>query len=292
MLFLAMFAKLIESEDLAAVDTDGNNALHLASYCGHCDTVTAIVARKRDLVNVPNAAGETPVTLAIKKRGFHRTLGVLIDNGGAIPKGRSKGLQQYAIDKGFKITANYLSSVTEDSNVADETMTPEYLKFLFDRLRASKKLDAPSFLRVALHHGMVDLVRVLVREVGAVPTVANFMQTIPERPDAPETEQWLKMTEILHEHDATLIQQGDEQGQTLLFNSAERGSLPHVKWAIDHGAVVDAPNVLKNTPLWIACAKRYPCIIDELISRGADVNWLNGKGNPPMYTICQKESAV
>jgi len=73
--------------------------------------------------------------------------------------------------------------------------------------------------------------------------------------------------------------------ENCVFRASDRGSLHHVKFFLDAGADIDAVNDLGNSALWIACAKRYPCIVDELLSRGADPNKLNWKGNPPMYVL-------
>ena len=50
-------------------------------------------------------------------------------------------------------------------------------------------------------------------------------------------------------------------------------------------------NELGNTPLWLSCSKKFPCIIEELLQRGADPNSTNLKKNPPLSAVCQRGNA-
>src|SRR5690606_2585994 len=98
----------------------------------------------------------------------------------------------------------------------------------------------------------------------AKPTLEMFLEyCIPKKADDPETPKYLELAKIVLDSDPAFVNQPDELGETALFKAAERGSLPHVKFFIENGAIVDQPNNLGNTALWVACAKRYPCIIEE-----------------------------
>jgi ankyrin repeat protein len=279
------------SNALLEKDANGNTALHLASYCGQIDAVKRLVALCKDFTEdmLLNKDGETPVTLAIKRRGFHRTLGILLDSGYKVPPARVKALQRFALEGGYKITAEILSGLTEDTSVADESMTAEYVRFTFNRLVENKKeINLESFLRVSLSKCMVDLVPKLL-EMGAEPTLTMFLEyCIPKKPDCPEVQTYLDLTKMVLAKKPEFVNMYDSMGEGALFKSADRGNLPCVQFFLDAGAEIDHPSELGNTPLWIACSRRYPCIVDELLNRGADPNKVNLKGNPPMYSICQK----
>ena len=81
------------------------------------DTVRALLAKYPPAVldrNLYNKSEESAITLAAKKRGFHKTLGVLLDNGGTVPSNRIKTLERYCIDNRFAITARVLGSLSDD----------------------------------------------------------------------------------------------------------------------------------------------------------------------------------
>lgn len=282
---------LATHEDVAFLDADGNNALHLAAYCGQIDTVNDLLSKSLD-IDTPNAQGETAATLAIKKRGFHKTLGLLSSRGATIPAGRRKALQKFAMLKGYTITAQFLARFTSDD--VDETMTCEFIEFMYDKATESKGLlKAKQYLEVCTAKKMVSLVRKLIGVHGAKPTLRLLLDhCIPSsvlKEGDPQVTLYLELAQLFLQHDPSLVfQQDEENKESALFKAAERGSLVHVELLLSYKAEVDLPNALGNTPLWIACAKYYPCIIDKLLEHGANVNHQNHKGNPPLYSLCHR----
>lgn len=170
-------------------------------------------------------------------------------------------------------------------------MSTTHIQFAFERLNKSGKeiteTQIESFFTVAASKCMLELVKDIIDRFRVVPTISQFLDwCLPPKPDHPEVERYLELTRLFLSVNAELVRQTHPTTlENCVFRAADRGSLPHVKFFLDAGADVDASNDLGNSPLWIACAKRYPCIVDELLARGADVNKLNWKGNPPMY-VC------
>jgi len=87
------------------VDVNGNTALHLAAYCGQIDTVNRMLLLNSKPPIVLNNDGETAITLAIKRRGFHKTITMLLDAGFEVPSHRLKGLQKFCVGDGL-VTKN------------------------------------------------------------------------------------------------------------------------------------------------------------------------------------------
>lgn len=275
-------------EDILHRDTNGNNALMLAAYCGHCSMVTAILDKFPGLdLEINNDDGETAVTLAIKKRGFHHTLGVLLDRGANLP--RRKPLERFAIDNGYSITAQVIANFGDASFEVDETMTKEYFLFVYQRAKQQpeEKWNKNSFLNVALAKGLKN-VAIELMEGYAVPTIDMLVKhCIPPKPDHPETERYLELARVvLQMHPELLREKTEPEQNTALIMAAKKGSLPHVKYFIEQKAEIEAKNEKGNTALWVASFMRYPCIMDELMKHGANVNHENLKGNVPLYGPC------
>lgn len=271
-------------------DCDGNNTLMLACYCGFSKIVSYILDKFAINLETINNDGETALTLAIKKRGFHYTVGHLLDKGAKIP--RLKSLERYAIENGFKITAEILSnqSKLEEKIKINETMTSEYILYCYNREKNKKDFDRQLYLQVCLAKQMTEIAKELISVYSAQPTIDMLLDhCIPKKADDPETEKYLELAKLLLDDKPSLVTQKKEpEMESPLFSSANKGSLPHVKYFLSMGAVIDDPNEKGNTPLWIASYKRYPCIMKELLDNGADVNWKNYKGNPPLYGVCER----
>lgn len=280
--------------DLEYRDIDGNTALMLAAYSGHSLLLKEILNKYPDLdLDLENAKNETATTMAIKARGFWKTLETLINAGASIPAHRRKALEQYAIDNGFPTTATFIGNAADTTTNINDGMTNEYIMFVYNRAIANKAdFDVDNYLTIAVKKKMKSLIESLVTKHNAKPTLQLLMDLcVPESPqDLELTKYFLDLNKIVANGETKypLLDAEDDNGDSLLFRASERGSLDHVKLFISLGAKVDQANKLGNTALWIACWKRYPCIIRKLLSSEADVNYCNLKGNPPLVSICQK----
>lgn len=280
-------------EDLLHVDKDGNNAIHLAAYCGQNFILEELLAKFTTVdITTKNPDGETPLTLAIKGHGFWKILKILLKKGAEIPDGRKEGLQQYAVDNGYEVTGKILGGIGDSAKEVNHSMSAEYVEFLYETATENNvDINPDSYLDVCLAKGMTKLVKTILVDHHPTPTIDQLLEwCIPPKPDHPKVDHYLDLAKIVLATNPELINATNSDGESPLFKACERGNLPHVQYFLKKGAVVDQPNCLGNSPLWVACAKRYPCIIDELLEWGADVNRENHKGNPPMYGLCQKQN--
>eukprot|EP01059_Diplonema_ambulator_P035574 TRINITY_DN8419_c0_g1_i1.p1 TRINITY_DN8419_c0_g1~~TRINITY_DN8419_c0_g1_i1.p1 ORF type:complete len:1347 (+),score=463.82 TRINITY_DN8419_c0_g1_i1:471-4043(+) len=280
-------------DDCLVTDKDGNNLFHLLAYSGQCAALKAVLERTAPTpaqLMAENNDKETAVTLAIKARGFWHTLRLLFAHGATVPGDRVNGLKEYSVDKGFTATAALLDENGVDCRRVDSTMTADYVAFQYDTaVTTNAEIDVQNYLDVCLEKAMHKHVKMLLKDHGAKPTIDMLLtHCIPKKPDDPETEKYLELAKTLVNHTPALLTEANENGEGPLFKSAEKGSLPHVKYFLVKGCEVDGKNSLGNTPLWIATNKIYPCIMEALLDAGADPNATNLKGNPPLYSVCQR----
>jgi ankyrin repeat protein len=282
----------ITIDDIIHKDNDGNNTIMLAAYCG-CSKILSEILKRFPQVNLAetNNHNETATTLAIKKQGFHHALGYLLDAGATIP--RPKKLERYAIENGYPITAQIISTCNETSVMVDSTMKNDYIEYLYQRTKNAKNeenFNKIKFLEVALEKNILPIVNEIISDYKILPTIDMLVKyCIPKKPDDPETDKYLHLAQILINVCPDLINQTTKpEEESALFTAARKGSLPHVKYFISKGAIIDQPNEKGNTPLWVACYQRYPCIVDELLNNGADINRENLKGNTPFYGLCER----
>lgn len=278
-------------EDVMFLDDDGNNAVMLAAYCGHSETIKILLKQFPHLdLEVKNPEQETAVTLAVKKRGFHHTLGVLLEAGASIP--RIKSLERYALARNFYVTADILSHAGDGQLTVDETMKPEVVSYIFDRVcKSGKPFDATQFLQVALAKKIKPMAQQLIDDFKAAPTLAMLLQYgLPPKPDAEDTPFYLEVCQLLVEAKPRLLQELTPQQESVVLMAAQKGSLPHVKYFLDQGAPLDTQNDKGNTPLYVAAFMGYPCIVEELINRGAALEQANFKGSTPLFAACTRGS--
>ena len=284
--------------DVMNKDIDGNNALMLASFFGYSKTVVLLLDKFQNQINLNdiNEDEETAVTLAIKSRGFRRTLKALLKSGAIIPNERKEGLQEFALNNGYVKTSAIIAKQSAISTDINQNMTEDYIMHKYYTICEVNKdnensviFDVQNYLNIAITKCMNKLVKELLSKYSDLDIMINVLlnHAIPPKPDDPETPKYLELCKMLIEYKPQLIHECNANGESPLFVASEKGSLPHVKYFISKGCLLEKENHLGNTALWIAAAKRYPCIMSELIANGADVNHVNSKGNPPLYNLCQ-----
>ncbi|KAL8749672.1 MAG: hypothetical protein Q9184_006716 [Pyrenodesmia sp. 2 TL-2023] len=69
---------------------------------------------------------------------------------------------------------------------------------------------------------------------------------------------------------------------TRLFNAARTGDLPILEQAISAGLPINLTNDKGDTILMLASYHTHPALVSHLLSRGADPNTLNERGQSPL----------
>lgn len=286
-------------DDLVYTDANGNTSLHLAAYCGSDSLLSAIInklgSNSSAFLNLENNDGETPVTLAIKRRGFYDSLTLMTGHGGYIASHRIEPLKQFCINNGYVRTASVISNLntSDEAPVLNTSMNEAYLRFQWDSaVQSGKERLAKDWFEPTLSKCMVDIVEELLKPDSLQDFVIPWKWFVdfcfPPKPDHPEVDKYVKLLTMVLDVQPTLLNERDpETGDTVLITAVSKGNLPLVQLVLDRGVDIDDVSELGNTALWIACAKRYPCIVSELISLGADVNRPNKKGNRPLSAVCQ-----
>lgn len=301
----------ITEDELKHKDRNGNGILHTLAYTGMSYIMeyflekwlsgttggtTGGTGEMNIDINEKNNDDETPLTLAIKARGFDKCVNHLIKFGARIPSERESSLKKYAIVDGYTRTAKLIVLYSGMKDEVDESMTETYIRILYEKDKKDGKITVNSdnkinirYLEICLLKGMMNEVDELLNIYNTIPTLKMLINSgLPKKADSPDVDEYLTVCKKLVGKNPDLINETDENQEGILLHSCVSGNLPIVKYFIEIGSNIEKPNILGNTPLWISCAKRYPCIIEELINNGANVNHYNLKGNPPLYPICQK----
>jgi len=279
-------------DDILFQDDDGNNALHLAAHTGQVEIIKLILDKYPDIdLNVQNNDGETALTCAAKG-GFWLSTARLIDAGSLIPNNRRQSLINFIKYKktgkhAWIKTTNLMENMDDSSELVNMHMSEEHIIKKYNSIK-NTNFNINDYLDVAMAKCMSELVKELIVNNSAKPKFEQIIKyCFPPKPDHIDTQKYLELTNVIMDNYPEFINKVNDNNETLLFTSVVKGSLPHVKYYLSKGIPVDQPNKLGNSPLWFACCKLYPCIIDELLNNGADINYMNENGNPPIYNICQ-----
>jgi len=95
----------------------------------------------------------------------------------------------------------------------------------------------------------------------------------------------LEMIKLLVNHGSSINASNDE-GHTLLYNTAAEGLDNILKWLIEMGADIEKKDHKGNTPLIIACCYNQLRIVELLVEHGANTNAKNNRGcSPLLYAV-------
>lgn len=170
-------------------------------------------------------------------------------------------------------------------------MTPEFISSQYTK---SKSLDNIPNIKDYFEIGLLKFMNEMIEDIlkSYTPSIDQLYDyTIPPKPDHPETDKYLQLTNMLVTAYPTLLSCVNEEGDTPLHISAKKGSLPHVNYFLTKNVGVDIPNKKGTTALSMACVMQYPCIIKELLNAGANIEAENEKGVTPLYAVCMRGSA-
>lgn len=289
--------KLLENRNIEAKDSNGNNLIILLSYGGMFWELDKILQQHSLDINHMNNFGETAFTIAIKRRGYDKTLGILLNHGANVI--RRDSLIRFAIDNGYMRTAKILDGLSNsDSVYLDKDMKLDYMFFLHERL-LSMANKPPEMYQ---NHFDIFLSRVIENPEAIIPKLISMIphvqltvdhlieHSIANKPDSPHIPVYLETAKMLLSAKPDLLHCKNADQETPLFAACKRGSLPHVQLFIqrDSHQQFESRNDKGNTPLWIATYMRFPCIIEYLLDNGANIHCCNDKGNGVLSGVCER----
>ena len=288
----------ITSENVTHLDADGNTALMLAAYCGHSTICQAIIdfcnqngIEHIDSVN--KSDHESAVTMAIKKRGFYRTLRVLLKAGHSIPISRCISLTNYCLEMGYTVTADCIAASGTECSF-DRSMSETALRMNYHKASEQQiKIDLHFLLEIAFAKGFEGLLDDIVSNHAAyLPAIFTQQNALNSVSDLilpvfypAYSSIFTKILPFIPD-----IEMRNSQNETMLFKAAEKGCLEHVRALLSIGANIECVNYKGNTPLWIASCNLHLDVVTELITAGANVSATNLKGDIPLTPICQRGS--
>ena len=282
--------------------SDNNEtALTIAAAGGHNELVQLLIDRKADIEH-KDKKGQTPLLLA-SYQGHSSTVRILLDSGAdieaqsdrtkdtALAVACSAGRQQVVeilVARNANLEHRNLSDYTPLSLAASAGHVA-IIRLLLDHgadinSRSGSKLGI-SPLMLASMNGHVQAVQTLLdrgSDVNAqIETNRNTALTLACFQGKHEVVTLLLDRKANLEHRA-------KTGLTPLMEAASGGHFEVGRLLLDHDADVNAPPVpsSKDTALTIAADKGHARFVELLVSRGADIEVKNKKGNSPLWLAC------
>ena len=287
--------------DVDRVSDNNETALTLAAAGGHNDIVQLFIDRKADIEH-KDKKGQTPLLLA-SYQGHSSTVKILLDSGADI-EAQSDRTKDTAL--AVACSAGRLEVVEilvarnanlEHRNLSDYTPLSlaasaghvDIIRLLLDHgadinSRSGSKLGI-SPLMLASMNGHVQAVHILLdrgSDVNAqIETNRNTALTLACFQGKHEVVTLLLDRKANLEHRA-------KTGLTPLMEAASGGHYEVGRLLLDHDADVNAPPVpsSKDTALTIAADKGHAKFVELLVSKGADIEVKNKKGNSPLWLAC------
>ena len=282
--------------------SDNNEtALTIAAAGGHNELVQLLIDRKADIEH-KDKKGQTPLLLA-SYQGHSSTVRILLDSGAdieaqsdrtkdtALAVACSAGRQEVVeilVARNANLEHRNLSDYTPLSLAASAGHVA-IIRLLLDHgadinSRSGSKLGI-SPLMLASMNGHVQAVQILLdrgSDVNAqIETNRNTALTLACFQGKHEVVTLLLDRKANLEHRA-------KTGLTPLMEAASGGHYEVGRLLLDHDADVNAPPVpsSKDTALTIAADKGHARFVELLVSRGADIEVKNKKGNSPLWLAC------
>lgn len=275
----------IDMDKLKLVDNNGNNALGFASFIGRCTLVNEYLKiTTNELLNNKNIYGETALDLALLY-GYWYTAESLLKAGAKINLS-SNIILNSCLKKRYFNTAKLM----KEYNLV--IITKDLLQYFSSPEIASWIMD-----NVTVDNRTRDLMTI---QKGIVENLSKFsldeykFSTYPEILQNP-TDGHLEVIEyMLKNNIVTANEIWEKDGEIIwaLFIACEKGNLRLAEILIDYydKGEINKQNNKGTTCLWIASCNKHIDIVLLLLSKGANPNITNLKGELPLIPACQKGS--
>eukprot|EP00049_Salpingoeca_infusionum_P009376 m.156291 g.156291 ORF g.156291 m.156291 type:complete len:1488 (+) comp14320_c0_seq1:324-4787(+) len=300
------------NDEVCAKDPDhGMNALMWAAYCGHTTILKVLLERYKngefpdlDLFDT-NDDEETALTLAVKGRGFHRCIAMLLEAGAKLPEERIKGLLQFCVRHQYMDTHTLLQSFTDEGlTPLDHTMTLTALSsalVLYNRAAPAVRAKQPSYLPTLL---ALAVKQVLKRAPSTEAMRASIEPILEVAPPVAVTfdlmrrvvgKRWkdvpcfLPLAELLlAKAPDVALERDSDTNSTLLFSAAFAGNVDAVTLlAKTYKVDVNASGIQGSTALHAAAKMGSVETMEVLLDLGARVDATNAKGNSALWDACE-----
>lgn len=272
------------------LDENGSNLLIVASATGRYRIVKALLEAGIFDVNYRNHKGYSALDMA-SIYGYWNTVDLLVSHGATVNLDSQK-LLRTNISKGhfntaYRLVKNKISMITDD--MIDNAPTNEALNWLSNNTMKNISYET------AIIRGMFDIVQDQLEIIKAngfswKPYIEIFKDSKPEH---------LMITDLLlknkiadPEETVSIVSEEEEEIVWPLFITAERGNVSMFKLLMRYVSPehLNKQNKKGTTALWMASCNRHIDIVAELLSRGADPNICNYRGENPLIPCCQKGS--
>ena len=286
--------------NIDAVDENGCQPLHLASFNGHLTTGRLLMAHGAD-TNTVTKRGQTPLHhTAMGKKDCPELCEILLKTNAkvdAMDKNRNQPLHLASL-KGHVGTSKVLVSCGTDTNVVNQHgQTPLHLAAVGERdcpelceflVKHNAKFDVMDEngnqpLHLANWKGHAAISKLLVSH-GADTNALNKHGYTPLHTTAAGEKDCSKLCEILLKHDAK-IDVENRDGVRPLHLAAIKGNIDIGKLLISYGADTNAVMKCGLTPLHVAALglKSCPDMAELLLKHNAKIDAVNNGGDQPLH---------
>ena len=269
------------------LDSNGSNALMVATSIGRCKLVKELLNYKEDMINKINKFGLNALDISILFGYWH--MYDILRKYNMKPNQDGMKLFRTCITKKYynlatRLLQDKFASVTDDLISA----VPTTDGFNWLSIRSNKEIDISTAIRKGIYEMVVEKIQSINKILWS-----DYIDIFDKL-----TKDHIKIIEYLLESGkADAIEEihvtNDEKDEItwLLFIASEKGYYDLVKILIKFipdNKFINKQNYKGTTALWMSACNDHSDILMELLNAGANVNLPRLNGDGPLIPACQK----